>query len=146
MIPVEQIHTDPAEEVPAGDCIRCCIASILELPRIDVPHFVQTYPDSDGSSPGWWNYMQEWLGSRGLVAATFELRGARKPVLLGSRLPFAPAGYWIGVVRSALTGGLHAVVMRGGELVWNPNPLSRDLKPNHDGFHAGYLLMHGDRP
>lgn len=41
MIPVQQrIIGSGTSSKPPGDCVKCCVASILELPYEAVPHFV----------------------------------------------------------------------------------------------------------
>ena len=50
-----------------GDCFRACIASILELPIEDVPHFVAIEHD-------WWGETQRWLAKRGLFAMWLPIR------------------------------------------------------------------------
>lgn len=40
MIPVDQEHMHKPDEGSYGDCQRACIASLLELPREQVPHFL----------------------------------------------------------------------------------------------------------
>jgi hypothetical protein len=44
-----------------GDCFRACVASILELPIEDVPHFVAIEKD-------WWGEVQRWLAKWDLFA------------------------------------------------------------------------------
>lgn len=65
MTPVDQRITacprrgdgaDPAG-VP-GDCLRAAVASLLELPYDQVPHFAL-------HGPGWWDHLRRWARSRG---------------------------------------------------------------------------------
>jgi len=46
-----------------GDCLRACIASLLEMPTANVPHFVH-----DGCEPAiTYQRVREWLADRKLV-------------------------------------------------------------------------------
>lgn len=38
---------EAGEDVTPGDCWRACLASLLEVPRDDVPHFIDLYPVPD---------------------------------------------------------------------------------------------------
>lgn len=49
-----------------GDCFRACIASILEIPIADVPHFVAIEHD-------WWGEVQRWLAKWDLFALWIRL-------------------------------------------------------------------------
>lgn len=63
-------------EVP-GDCVKCCVASILELPYEDVPHFVagevinpnvceDGTPHPDGPlKMDWYSGLRYWMKQRG---------------------------------------------------------------------------------
>lgn len=87
MIPVmQQIVGDGLEGRPIGDCLRACVASIFELPLLDVPHFAEL-------GPGWFQVMLEWLRPMGLVMQTehWSLRDGPKRW---------PAGWWIASVES----------------------------------------------
>ncbi len=59
MIPVDQQLVDK----DVGDCWKCCIASVMELPYEDVPHFVkaQVWYGIDHFHGCW-----DWLAPRGL--------------------------------------------------------------------------------
>lgn len=63
MKPVMQTNTN----VPGGDCFRACVASILEIPLLDVPHYHET-----GTDERWWEKFQAWLSSRGMIALYAE--------------------------------------------------------------------------
>lgn len=78
MTPVDQrILPDPQRgnghdaDGNAGDCQRAAVASILELPLDEVPHFV-AYPHpehdplADEWGPRWWREQRRWLRTRGL--------------------------------------------------------------------------------
>lgn len=54
-----------------GDCLRACIATILDLPAEDVPHFA----DCGVSASDTLAHARKWLGERGLTIATFAFPG-----------------------------------------------------------------------
>lgn len=144
MIPVEQRKLYvPGEQT--GDCWKCCIASILELPYEDVPHFVE---EAERDFSSYWNATQEWLRARGFVLATFWLRGLDKPLLnIHDRedidYHFSAPGHWIGAVvspRKTPEGEniSHVVVMNGSEIAFDPHPARDD---GHLGFTEAFLLV-----
>lgn len=144
VIPVEQRLLYVAGE-QAGDCWKCCIASILELDYDDVPHFAQDAEHGDSES--WWNATQEWLRPRGLVLARFGLWGDERPFLMfGSdrlRWHWSVPGHWLAGVTSRRTRPNgehigHVVVMNGSEVAWDPHPLRDE---GHLGFEEAFLLV-----
>lgn len=144
MIPVEQRQLYVPDE-STGDCWKCCIASILELPYEDVPHFVEQ--EERGEVESWWNETIGFLRPRGLTMATFGLWGDERPFLLfGSepiRYAFHAPGHWLASVVSPRTapGGehiSHVVVMNGDRIVFDPHPQRDD---GHRGFTEAYLLV-----
>ena len=98
MVPVEQSILAP----PFGDCMRACVASILERSLDEVPN-----PHGDN----WWDEWNLWVGQFGLSFMNFPLDPSSD---------WRPPGYWIGAVRCA--DQMHAVVMEGADMVWNPDP------------------------
>ena len=66
MKPVDQIHTDlPGTGAPPGDCLRACVASVLELEPYQVPHFVELSMKISGYN--WPVELAAWLAKRDLV-------------------------------------------------------------------------------
>lgn len=71
-----QQHTDLAatrawaagdETATPGDCWRACLASLLEVPIAEVPHFVALHPDTNDEltetlGPPWWRESVAWIG------------------------------------------------------------------------------------
>ncbi len=88
---------------PQGNCLPACIASILEYPLEEVPHFGDTT---------WVATLAVWLAPRGLY-----------PII--ATLPnddWRPAGFHILAGKSPRGDFLHAVVARGAEIVHDPHP------------------------
>jgi len=63
LTPVDQIIFEEGK----GDCLRTCIASILNLPVLDVPNFA----DDDSFIGG----AIQWLSRRGITALTVSFTG-----------------------------------------------------------------------
>lgn len=99
--------------VPGGDCFRACVASILEMPIVVVPHFCDT------SEANWLAGLLRWLKPQGLYPV-YVTPWERVQKDLGSPI----AGHCIlGVRTDPPTSAkhpewLHAVV---GEAVINPD-------------------------
>lgn len=98
MNPVEQTILFP----PRGDCMAACIASILERHISEVPN-----PHGDR----WWEEWNSFLEPFNLSLMNFPLDPDDA---------WRPPGYWVGAVRCG--PNMHAVVMHGRELAWNPDP------------------------
>jgi hypothetical protein len=102
--PVEQ--TIPS--LPNGDCLRACIASILEVGIDDLPN-----PISDRWATEWGEHLQ----ARGLSWVEVSLINCGE-----SWWHLSDEQYWIASVPSLnFPGKFHSVVMRGGELAHDPS-------------------------
>ncbi|MGW5477693.1 hypothetical protein [Streptomyces sp. NPDC004008] len=99
MKPVTQtiLHGDPSGR--PGDCLRAAVASLLELPLLAVPHFVE-YDD--------------WLER----LAAFCMEHGYQPIMcsLDTHVPYGMA--WGPSER----GVRHAVVWIDGAVAWDPHP------------------------
>jgi hypothetical protein len=132
--PVEQRILFDAETGERGDCLKCCVASLLELDYEDVPHFA-------AMGDRWWTEYASFLATHGwrLGSAWFSVREDDP-----ARLDGWQQGYWFATVKSPRivkddgTPGLHYVVMREGEVAWDPHPQRED---GHLGFVAGEYLV-----
>jgi hypothetical protein len=102
VIPVAQLVVgDGKDGRPLGDCVRACVASIMEMRAEDVPHFVADAPTS------WFRDLKRWLSRFGLTLEWSRHDPTDVP-------PFWPSGWWIASVQSEnFNGETHAVVMRG---------------------------------
>lgn len=134
MIEVEQDElSDYSVEPPVrGNCFAACVASIFERPLAD---FYDVY-DYQGLCR-WIKAAYPGVGARSRWHATDDpdRRGTQDdwidPVPLGSVVPDSSvpgALLWIATAKSPRIGktaygpGLHCVVMRGAEMVWDPHP------------------------
>lgn len=150
MIPVPQrICAAGGEETTPGDCVKCCVASILELAYEDVPHFVaREIVDDGGNRLDWFNGLNLWLKRQGYplwvkrwsnsltaaeVSAIREERGLKPgesmPAIDMYRrrsFPDYHEGYWIGTVISEnFDDSTHAVVMLNDQVAFDPSPKPR---------------------
>jgi hypothetical protein len=60
----QTLFHDPANPSRQGNCLQAVIASMLDLPLSEVPHFVQVDVDTDGDV-NWWAHLVTWLRERG---------------------------------------------------------------------------------
>lgn len=128
MIPVDQT----VFRVPGGNCFSACVASLLELPLAEVPYFMGTFDEPDGT---WWRRFGDWLRPRGWSAVMFNICDGWPPpdqfCILGGRSPrdLLPRA----MRRDAgieLPDGeelLHVVVGRGLNVVHDPHPSRQGL-------------------
>jgi len=106
-----------SESGELGDCWRCCIAAMLQLPIDDVPHFLM-WAKKNGSSmhPD----TQKWLNERGycLVQAN-EFSFPRWAGKGFDGMPVIASGP---TSRSKTMREHHAVIMLGDKLLYDPHP------------------------
>lgn len=116
------------------DCVRACVASILELPARDVPNFFENANTMDLDVLT--QQMQEWLAGRGYIAGMLGFSGAwtLDEFLAYMRRVYPDKHYML----YCDSGGDHAVIGCGGEIVHNP----AWYKVAIDGPHsAGYWIV-----
>lgn len=101
-------------ELGRGNCFAACLASILELPIIDVIHF------PDGKYPLWRDIVNDWLASKDMFFIDIALNNDMRD---------SQVRYWghhIIMGDSPRSGDIrHAVVGYQGKIVFDPHP-SRD--------------------
>jgi hypothetical protein len=96
----------PVRQIAKDECVRACVASLLELALEEVPKF---------DPVEWMHDLGYWLKARGwgLVSVAF-------PEDLPEHLP---AGYTLGAIpttRDWPEGWMHCVVCLDGKVVWDP--------------------------
>lgn len=106
-------HDEAKEQY--GDCLRACVASVVEINPKHVPHFMHDNPTGDVAN----NRVSEYLGSLGLVPfwvfydgsteleEIFELMNAHNPDV-----------HYLLFCRSSTAD--HVVVCQGGRVVHDP--------------------------
>lgn len=94
-----------------GDCLRACVASLLDLPALQVPHFVR-----DGCEPEvTYQRVREWLADRGLVPMFSGYETSEAPdEVLQFMASTNPGVYYI------LFSADHAVVCLNDEIIHDP--------------------------
>jgi hypothetical protein len=132
VIPVEQ-------QEPYG-CLRACVASILELAYDDVPGSLAVEENQTTS-------FLRFMASRGFSIADYSLYAAAGlPDEPQQRSPRTWPTFWIASVLSPRLvdpdgqPGWHTVVMKNGELVWDPHS---QRAQGHGGFvhaHVPYVI------
>lgn len=135
---MRQVEQTALEPGGGGNCVAACVASIFGLP------LEECWPAIP--SGGDYQAVCRWTDGRypalhpihKLVAGHWYGEGERSrfldsyPPVESVEWPFAPAGFWIASVVSPrgvlqridgeLKPSLHAVVMYGGEVAWDPHP------------------------
>lgn len=108
------------------DCLRCCIAAILEVSPRRVRHFPPLEADySDANA--WWNQWRVYLRRRFGLALHFHFSEAQiNRLYYGSRR-------WLAVVR-ADTKLSHGCAMEGPTLLLNPGSRVRAPQRRHVGY------------
>lgn len=96
-----------------GDCLRATVASLLDLPLSEVPHFVQI--DADGG-PHWLHHLTDWLHQRGF--ALYEHVDPEPGEHYIATGP-SPRSYYPG---TGVVASIHATVYRDEQLVHDPHP------------------------
>lgn len=135
MTPVDQTcHHDP-ETGNVGDCFRCCIATLLDLPAADVPHFYAYCADPEKREDGEPGLaaLQAFLAPRGLYYVEIACREEDYPAH-AARL----ACHYV-LSGQSPRGFPHCVVAHGGVQVHDPNPSRLGVR-SLDGFYlVGFL-------
>lgn len=127
MIPVDQEFTHNFDIGQHGDCFRACIASVLEVPRSEVPHFAQ---EAKGDAATFWNSAMDWLEARGWeyvhVPSETDAR------LLSPHFISGPSPRGNGVV--------HMVIGLNGAIAHDPHPARTGLAGSKDSWRYSCLM------
>lgn len=130
MIPVDQqIMHDPDNGV-YGDCMRACIASLLEVSLEQVPHF---YRDGDEYFDF---YLNQFLAENGLSAVSFnyfDITHAPKAVNGVTNIYYIVSG-------QTSRGTYHAVIGCNGEIVHDPHPSKTGLIGDESTWHIQFII------
>ena len=105
------LGANAGEKIP-GDCWRCALAAILQIPADEVPHFLHEFPDGSLEAD-----TQEWLNARGFVMVEGGTVGG-----WAGKTPLIPELVCGPTVRTKAIGQHHAVVMAGYNLLYDPHP------------------------
>ncbi len=96
---------------PHGNCFQACVASVLEIPLDDVPHFC------GGANPEWFAQARDFVAARSELTLLLVQAGPEW-------LPTVAAMECYSIVggRSPRGDFLHSVVYFGDHLVHDPHP------------------------
>ena len=133
MTPVKQEFIHDPENGVYGDCQRAVIASLLDLPIQDVPHFMQLTNDDPVD---YWELLQKFLRGKGYAylavpsksGATFF--GAVDELIYHEISGPSPRG----------NGTFHAVVGCNGHIVFDPHPSNTGLAGDPAEWEHAYLV------
>ena len=133
MKPVDQEFVHLPEIGQLGDCQRAVIASLLELPISEVPHFLQ---DANGDPSDYWDSIQGFLASRGLAYMHVPARSGTAFFGEGVDVYHEISG------PSPRGGGvMHAVVGRNGVIVHDPHPSKAGLAGDPSEWEHAFIVL-----
>lgn len=115
-----------------GDCFSAALASLLDLPLSDVPHFAK---QADGDGEKFWYLVNQFLASKGLVLIQTIGTSFCQPRLLGA----APCYHLI--LAQDEDGDGHTLVGLNGRVVFDPNPSKPMLVTDPREFIFGFLVQ-----
>lgn len=127
----QQFMNDP-ERGQYGDCQRAVIASLLDLPIEEVPHFLQ---EANGDAMGFWERIQTFCAARGFAYVSF--RSPARPILFGSD---ADVFHEISGPSPRRAGVFHAVVGRNGVPFFDPHPSRAMLAGDPSEWEHAYMV------
>lgn len=116
-----------------GDCQRACIASVLDLPIADVPHFLR---DADGCPSKFWNSIYDFCEARGFDYLPHQ------PGFDAEAAAHMGGFHIIGGPSPRGGGILHAVVGKDGSVYFDPHPSKEGiLGPVSDWTYDYFIPM-----
>ena len=133
MKPADQEFTHQPEIGQHGDCQRAVIASLLELPICEVPHFLQL---SDGDPSDYWERVQTFCRTHGYAYLSVPARSGA--------ICFGDDGdlyHEISGPSPRGNGLSHAVVGCNGQIVFDPHPSRAGLSGDPATWEHAYLVL-----
>ena len=115
-----------------GDCQRAVIASLLELPITEVPHFLQ---EANGYPSDYWDSLQAFLRKHGYAYLCLPARSGAAFFGDGVDVFHEIAG-----PSPRGSGITHAVVGRNGQIVFDPHPSRAGLTGDPADWEYSYLV------
>lgn len=120
----------------SGDCHRTCIAMILDLPRDEVPHFMEHVPPDDNmgeAAADAEDAERAWLAERGLTPVHVAYPGELSLDAVVGMLATLARDAAVILGCQSLSGCDHSVVVYKG-VIYNPGQRGGIVGPMHDGF------------
>ena len=99
-----------------GDCMRACVASVLEWPLNSVPNFMEDGPDHFNDR------LDEWAGKHGITILDVRIEDE------AAFLRAFRNTYLIAFGQSPRFDCNHAVVYKGNKMVHDPHPSKEGIK------------------
>lgn len=131
-LPKQTFLRDDARGIK-GDCWRCCIAALLQVPAETVPHFLKDSPDD------MYGATQKWLNERGLWLFNIPVGGIWHPGLYSEH--DAPPIISCGPTpRSTAMHMTHAVITVNRKMVYDPHPDNNGLTAVTDHYIVAGML------
>lgn len=114
-----------------GDCMRACIASLLDSPIAEVPHFLR---EAEGDPVGFWEGIYAFCEARGFDYSPVH------PVFDPAMARHVGGFHTIGGPSPRGGGILHAVVGKNGHIVFDPHPSKAGLAGDPRKWTFDYLV------
>lgn len=115
-----------------GDCHRAALASILDLPILDVPHFMHGLANNEGEE--FERRQRDFLSHLGLWPICIPFNMVLEDLLLTLSIQCPTTYYLLG--GSTVRDCGHTVVGCGGGIVHDPHPNNCGLSgPMEDGYY-----------
>lgn len=129
MTPQTQLILHDPEKGTRGDCQRAVIASLLDLPITEVPHFNET-----GDVETYWRTLQEFCNNHGYIFVEMK---ALQFFTWNSDLPIY---HEIAGPSPRFPGQYHAVVGKNGKIFHDPHPDRTGLAGNPEDWTFSFLV------
>jgi len=113
-----------------GDCQRACIATLLEIDTLSVPHFYENGNDED-----FFSSLNSYLNSKGFIHLETQPIDFNIP-------QFDRMGEVYHMIYGESERGFqHAVVAKNGEIIHDPHPSRAGLdESKKDDWHFAFLV------
>jgi len=99
-----------------GDCLRACVASVMELDYTQVSHFMHDNPEPSVAM----QRLRDWLAPFGEAPFIMHLPGEPLELILDHMAQLNPTSVYL-LFGGTRGGGGHVVVCKGGKIEWNPS-------------------------
>lgn len=129
MTPQTQEFLHDLEKGIRGDCQRAVIASLLDLPISEVPHF-----NESGDADIYWTTLQEFVNSKGYIFIEM------KPTSFFAWGSDLPVYHEISGPSPRFPGQYHATVGKNGEIVFDPHPDGTGLAGDRSEWTFSFLV------
>lgn len=131
MIPHKSLVKHDPENGKYGDCVRVCLASILDVEKCeDVPHF---YEDGSSDHDVVQDRIDDWMKGRGLWLCEIPVKAESPVAALEWIHSIVGDQHYILAGNSRLGAG-HFVVCRGAKIVNDPSD-NGIVGPQDDGYY-----------